>query len=412
MFGQMNMYNSTSMGFDRNAQFNYMKSGDQIKTNYLELNYILDTETTLTSISYISGLQLYNNFYTRNYYEHSLTAGYQWKFLSEKKEEHEQEIQDSIETLNEEADEAEDSTDSYLDIFTKGGIRHDKSEFKEFDNSRVAMVASFRFPVYNNINLRITNSIEYRRYTYLPELSNVLENIIFQFGNDFGDTFNYSISAAFGSKMFIVPFSDTTLFESLLPGDITMLIKKIPTGSGKEERIDTSFILSSRKLNEKTSADNLASLVITVENKWNPVTFFCSAGYRVKISDGARFLGHYANTQILTEDIYNDAFDSEGAIFDLRFTFPLIWGIKTIINPTVVTKNYNNAALNLEGQIINIQRKDITSSVDFILSRQFILSGSLTADLYINYTLNRNQSNDEYNNYSGYSVLTGIAVGF
>ena len=126
----------------------------------------------------------------------------------------------------------------------------------------------------------------------------------------------------------------------------------------------------------------------------------------------SRYLAQYANTSILSEDIYNDHFSYEGPEVQLRIKQTLPFGLQSILTLEHQRKEFGAPAVSLVGDQIAAHRLDFRNSVELYLSKYVELSESLGLDIALGSEFLRNQSNDDYNDYSLYNISLSLGIGF
>lgn len=461
-FPQFGMYESLSAGYNENVMNNYQHQGDRALQNYLEMNYTFDKDTSKLVYSYAGSLQMFDALTARNYYEHGLSVNYGRVFLSKENrikkvitqiaeaavETDSTESEDST-TVEDSSDESgdvsssashdktltvniaddlkkvisavgqevlnvmgefDDSTNAYLNLGATVGARHDKNIYKEYDNQLFKVSGSWRDKLLSSGGYyTVSDAAEIRNYSYLDALSNVTNTLRLQIGNTRSNSFNYSILASLGNKYFLTSDYDTTLFTKKKNLDTT-------SGSGKGKGGAVSSGNSSNKTILVTgNTMNLwqVSYGASGEVRWGSGDASLTALSRVNLGNKkARYLAQYANTGLLTEDIYNDSFNYHGyeAILDIHQKLP--FDCRLQIQGTIAKKYFGVEALTLKGAVSAAEREDITSLLEMTLAKKIKISGDLDAEVFINTTLLRNQSNDQYNDFSSSVVDFGVGIGF
>ncbi len=427
-YSQFFGYQSAGYGYHKNPLYNYQKIGDQIKQTYTELTFRKDYEASQLGLSYISGLMIFNNFEARNYYEHKILSTYKIKnskndlsanpikanhsiknvteqLETESEEENEDSLGIEAQELEEEST-VDDSTDAYLDFGLLSSARHDKKVYKEFDNFGIDALTTFRFMLTDEYFFRISNSIGYRNYNNIRELSNISEKLSFQIGNKPNDSFNYGLNILTGYKFYTITVYDTSKFEP-----IRTFIEKKP-GTGKPGA--KLKIFSTKKILTQPQANGTWQIIpgIFAVKKFGSTTIEVVAHYYYNPKISVRYLAQYANTSMLTEDIYNDHFSYEGFQTKMRVKQIIFLNIQVLFDVEFHTKKFGAPALNLLGEKIATNRQDIRTSAEIYMSRYFNLTDGLGLDIYLSGSALRNQSNDHYNDFSLYSISGGIGIGF
>lgn len=432
VFSQFSFYGNTSYGYYQNPLYNYEKKGDQLRQSYLEMNYLKGFSSSNLKLSYVSGLMLFNQFSDRNFYEHNLFAKYDIRLTpketaqqSVKKtgaepaaDEESEEASTAADKQSDETAAAEDeesseslmkdSTASYLTFVIRTGARHDKDAFKEFNNFGTGFTLSYKAAPGDLYSLRITNSADLRSYAYLSELSNITDLLSVQISNRFKGSYQYGFSLTGGIKYYTQSVYDTTKFETKRSFNQKSqgkgkLGSKITVPSGKQ-------ILIEPQANGTTQI--IAGLFF---NKiWEGATVLkTNVLYRYNPQTQTRYLAQYANTSMLSEDIYNDYFSYQGLEAKASVDQSLPFGLQLSMEYNIQQKNFEAPALNLDGvQIGQEKRTDLTNSLEVYLSRNFTLFEGFDLNLMLGTGVLRNQSNDNYNDFSSFHLTGTIGIGF
>ncbi len=439
LYTQFSGYTSVGYGYHNNPLYNYQKIGDQLKQTYTDLNFTKDYESSQLGLKYISGLMLFNRFEARNYYEHRFLGNYKIIYSNKSNEVENQEAsvesvpvqieaneleeteQDDESSMNEEDTDVsesesegmseeeiltvEDSTSDFLDLGILASARHDKQAYKEFDNFGVSLLSSYRSIIFENIYIRMYNSFGYRNYNNLMELSNITEQLLFQTGNNNQEQIHYGINLSIGYKFYTKTVYDTSRFEP-----IRTFTEKRP-GVGKPGA--KLKIFSDKKILTQPQATGTLQIAtgFFFEKDWNNTGIETSVLYRYNPKSSVRYLAQYANTSILTDDIYNDHFSYRGIEAKIRFKQILPFNINMLFDIAYQQKRFDAPALNLIGEKISTNRKDIRSTAEIYLSKYIDIFDGLGIDLYLSSSILRNQSNDHYNDFSLYSTSAGFGIG-
>ncbi len=406
---QFSGFMSASSGYHQNPLYNYERASDQLKQTYLELNYVDEFEASTLKFSYVNGMMIFNRFTDRNYFEHNLLARYAISFhptpTATARLSDDEDVEEPDEDVSGEQSR-EDSTGSFLDMSLKLGARHDKTVFKEFDNVGSSLSASYRFSLGEMFYLRISNILDYRRYVYLDELSNITDACAIQLGVASSESFTYGVRAGVGLKHFTSSLYDTARFES----QRTYVLK--PTGKGKPGA--KVKVPSDKQILVNSESDNITQLTAGtfIQTTWSDGLAAVEFLFRRNPGLPSRYLAQYANTSILSEDIYNDHFSYEGPEVQLRVRQTLPFGLQSILTLEHQRKEFGAHAVSLAGDQIADHRLDSRSSVELYLSQYVELSESLGLDVALGSEFLRNQSNDDYNDYSLYNISLSIGIGF
>jgi hypothetical protein len=404
-YAQLSGFASASYGYHSNPLYNYEEIPDQLRQGYLEVQYGRVSPSTQYRIVYVGGLMLFNQLTDRNYYEHTLRGGFASALGSlppkaRVKDAHEEEDEDES---GEEADG--DSLLSYLDIGIRAGARHDKEAYREFDNMGAAVTVGYRFRV-GKLYMRLQNEAGYRGYASLNELSNITDVLTLQLGRFAPGLPTFGVEVYGGVKHFTEEVFDTTRFEATR----TYVEKNQGKGKGGAKLVVPSSKQILIEPTNNTSGQFGTHLFALFP--WNGGSFGADLLYRLNIGGGTRYLAQYTNTSILSEDIYNDYFSNDGpaARIVLRQRLPL--DIQGLVSLDVTRKVYSAPALNLNGDQIAANRVDLDTTLELYLSRYVELGMGFGLDVAFSAAAGRNQSNDDYNDYSLTSVAVSVGIGW
>lgn len=408
-------YMSATYGHHQNPLYNYEELSDQLRQTYTEMHYANAWSTSTVKFSYVSGLMIFNRFTDRNYYEHNLSGKYSIAFPStgvnsdqarshaDKKDEGDEEE----DTGGIEASTAPtDSTGSYLDVGLKVGARHDKRAYKEFDNIGSSASASYRFEISDDWSLRISNTLDYRRYVYLPELSNLTDAVSLQLGTASEHSIAWGIRTAAGLKHYTTSLYDTARFEATR----TFVYK--PAGKGKPGA--KIRVPSSKLLLINSDSDNILQLSLGTyfTTAWSDGSAGVEFLYRRNPGSPSRYLAQYVNTSILNEDIYNDHFSFEGPEVRFRFTQELPLGLQSLLTVEHQRKRFGAPAVSLLGEPCADNRIDLRHRIEIYVSKYIDITDGIGMDVALGTEALRNQSNDAYNDFFVFQISGSIGIGF
>jgi len=413
---QFSGYVSATYGYHENPLYNYERVFDNIKQSYLELNYDKEFEASNLHFGYTSGLMLFDRFQDRNYYEHNILSSYNMRFEKRSADLNGGEVDkfardDSIGHIDAggqspKVTALDDSTDAYLDLAFTGSARHDKSVYKEFDNYGTELAATYRFMISKRFFLRISNAVGYRSYTYLSELSNVHDILAFGLGNKTGTSFDFGLRVIGGVKHYTSSVYDTARFET------RRTYSETATGKGKGGA--KLVVPSTKKILTSPGSNNAFQLSpgFYLVKKWSRASIGAEFLYRLNFGTSTRYLAQYANTSILTEDIYNDHFSYEGPEIQTTYKRTTWFGIQSMITVALQRKNFGAPAFDLAGDQIGNHRKDLRSSAEAYISKYFKLFEGSGLDISVGAGAVRNQSSDDYNDYSALNISMSVGIDF
>ena len=117
----------------------------------------------------------------------------------------------------------------------------------------------------------------------------------------------------------------------------------------------------------------------------------------------------YEDDDPLADDPYN--FESQTLV--VEWSQRLFWGMLLRTGWQSEWKDYAYLALNLEGEPLQERpvRKDARSLVWFMLTRQFVLGGRTSAEIFLSCHLIDNESNEAYSDYQNQIFTLGWRVG-
>lgn len=393
-FPQLSVYGSASYGYFQNPLYNYQDLPDQLKQTYTELSYSKSFAASKLNLNYIGGLVIFNRFEERNYYEHNFTTNYNIFFSKDNSDQESEEntIQDSV--------------NNHLNFLLKIGGRHDKEAFKDFNNFGSSLSSSYKFMLNDNFYSALTNAFEYRDYSNITILSNITDVLKLQFGNKENKTFNYGLGLSGGFKYYIESVYDTSRFENIR----SFTIK--PSGKGKTGA--NIKVPSNKEILISPQSNGTVQFIADVFAKtyWNTNSFQLNLLYRYNPNTLVRYLAQYANTTFLTEDIYNDFFAYEGFEINSRLIQKIFYDIEIRLDASFQQKKFGAPALELIGTQIADQRLDYRTFIETYISRYFNVSDNLGLGVAISSGFVRNQSNDAYNDFSGYYISFSLGLGF
>lgn len=410
-YSQFAGYMSATYGHHQNPLYNYEELSDQLRQTYTELQYTNAWSTSAVKLTYVSGLMIFNRFTDRNYYEHNLSGKYGIAFSStgvnsDQARSPTKEKEDGGDEEEETEASPTDSTSSYLDIGLKVGARHDKATYKEFDNIGSSASASYRFEISDDWFLRISNTLDYRRYVYLPELSNLTDAVSLQMGTASGSSLALGLRTGVGLKHYTSSLYDTARFEATR----TFVYK--PAGKGKPGA--KIRVPSSKLILINSDSDNILQLSMGtyLTTTWSDGSAGVEFLYRRNPGSPSRYLAQYVNTSILNEDIYNDHFSFEGPEVRVRFTQMLPLGLQSILTVEHQRKRFGAPAVSLLGEQCADNRIDLRHRIEVYLSKYIEITDGIGMDVALGTEALRNQSNDAYNDFFVFQISGSIGIGF
>lgn len=405
---QLSGYSSVSFGYHQNPLYNYAKLSDQLKLAYFELSYQNESDNNVLAIRYVGGLTTFNQLQDRNYYEHGLAGLYTLHFtgaVAEKSPEAEESEEEEDEA--EESDKSPsyaDSTGKYVTLGLRLAARHDKAVRQDYDNQGGELTIAYRFTTGDRSYGRLLNTFASRSYRTVPELSNVNDVLSAELGAWTDGGVVYGVSASAGVKHYTTSIFDSTRFQTTT-GNSSGKGK----GVGNQNGTTTQEIL----IEPQISSTIQLSAAVFLQKNWSAQSSLSAVAlYRLTPRYAERYLVPLTPEASLTEDLYADFFSYKGPEVQIRLTQPLFANIQSILGYEFQYKGFGIPALDLEGNEIEPNRKDLRSSVELYFSRYFELSGGMGIDVSLDAEIARNQSNDRYNDFSTFSVSLGLGIGF
>jgi hypothetical protein len=379
---QLSGYMSVTHGYDGNPMWNSFTGSDQVTEGYLQLQYKTEEMNPAFQIQYIGALMRFNALRDRDYYEHALSCTY---------------------TLSD--DSEQDSSGQYFDFTARATARHDRVIAQDFDNAGLGCTASYKSTLGESISIGLSDDLQYRRYQYVAPLSNIINLLTLEAGNPRNSQFRYGVLLSGGLKYYTDDTYDTTIFEN-----------KVTPGKGKGKGLGNQNGTSANsKKTLLTSLKNTSIQIaagLFVSRSWENA----SVGGRVLLRNNprwvTRYLAYETSSTVLSEDIYNDFLSYEGLELRLHSQFGLPLDLRANCALNLEQKKFKVPAMTLDGVEEGSNRKDLRLSFEASLSRNIDLSEVFSIDITLNFHQVRNQSNDEYNDFSGNAVSLSLGVGF
>jgi hypothetical protein len=412
--------------------YNYQTLSDQVKQSYFQLTYGTAIGSSLLDLSYINGIAIFNRFEDRNYLEHSLNGSYRLKFGGEKAVDFhlvkgtKSESDDDSTSLDTETSSDEimaqsdgegssaeeqyeeeqdaDSTGAYLDLGFKVSNRLDKNAHKEFDNSNGEQLSSFRMMLGENIVVRIANTFGYRAYANLAELSNFSDVLNIQVRNKASEPLGFGVNIGSGGKHYVNASVDTSKFETVRSYTIK------PAGRGKP-----GGKIASKKLLLANPGSQTSYQFVTgafIEKKWSATSLTYDILLRINSKTPGRYLAQSTTASGLNDDIYNDQFSYAGWETKLNLTQKLFADVQATFLLEFQRKKFGAGAYTLSGDLTSNNRLDRRTTAELTLARSFDLFEGFQAEVLVLAGLMRNQSNDEYSDFSARHIAFGLGAGF
>lgn len=404
--GQVDGYASASYGFHKNPLYNYETASDQVREGYLELTYVRPAPLNQFSLGYSGGLMIFNQLGDRNYYEHRLDLGYSVRFLAVR--------QNHVSAKRSGDDEEEEGEESFqgdvLDVRLRLGARHDRELFRTFDNIGLEVPLAFTWGAGSGTEFKLENQVGIRRYSFLPELNNVTDAVEGRLSMTLDKRTAIALFATAGLKHYITDQIDTSQIETA-----TTAAAQGNKGKGKGGSGSSGQGSGKKKeilINSTTTTTYQLTLGAAATWKWENGTLGADLLYRFNPKAQVRFLAQYANSSLLTQDIYNDSFSYGGPTLKLALRQRLPFDLLVTVRAEAQRKKFLAPALDLAGLETSSNRVDLHGQLDGTVSRTFPLSEALDLEITFICGTARNQSDDAYNDYALSYCSLGIGIGF
>lgn len=390
-WGQFNGYASGTYGFQSNPLYSYAMLSDQVKEGYWELNYAASSSKQEFTLGYVGGLMLFNRFVERNYYEQRLSFGYALRYP----------LRQSIDSADDGENDEEKFRGNLLELGGKLSARHDKQAHQEFDNLGFDLSGAFTWGVGSGKEVKLVNQVSRRQYVYLAELDNVADVMHLRVTSAVAEGIQLGYFAAAGIKHYTTSQIDTTRVETGNQGN-----------KGKGRGLGNSGKAKQVLANSSTTNTYQISAGTALTWNWQGGGMEAEILYRYNPTTEIRFLAQYANTTLLSEDIYNDFFSYGGPEAKLGVHQALPLGIQLGVRTEMQRKKFLAPALDLDASQTASNRVDVRGVLEGTLSRVFPLKNGVTLEISLNGGSSRNQSNDAYNDYSLYYYSASVGIGF
>jgi hypothetical protein len=401
LYSQISAYSSASYGYSSNPLYNYQKLSDQLFQTYVEVTSNQTLESSVLNLQYVGGSMIFNRFILRNYYEHSFGVQFETKFFPSSK---------SI------IDEQNDSAGISFHTDLQVSARHDKKEFREFDNCGLTSNNLLSINVGNGFVGGINNKAEYRIYQYIHPYDNFSEIFSFDLEHGVETEFQYGFSISGGLKYFLKIKYDTTLFEETRSYIIQNVPDSILVGAGQQRHWvystypDTSESDKTLLQRPKTKTAYQIAVGGFIQQNGSNALFRTEVVYRINSRSTLQTLVQNSSTLSLNEDLYNSVFNAHGPEIHFLIKYLLPLNIQVLTTIDVEHKIYETPAYDLiSGETKNYNREDINTSFELYISKFFQVTEMFGFEISFSSNYLQNKSNDAYNDYSliGYSLSIG-----
>jgi hypothetical protein len=396
---QWSGYGSLTYSVESNALYNYQSVDDQLRQAYVQALFQRPGEESLFEVFYTGGLTTFRTLEERNYLDHSANARYTIRLPASTLQRGEDDEEESP-TF----DPAGDTTASYLVLVLKPGARHNREIFRDFNTTGLDAAATYWTNCSNSLKGRGEAAIAFRSYPNVPELSNLTWAFTVDLRSSTWDKWKFGSGLQYGMKSYNKNQIDTAAFETMMgSGKRKGNSGNSGSGSSSKKRILLSAtsprtsqlvleVFTERLLGE-------ATVRAEVRGRWNPINH-------------ARRIGQDAAGSLLTDDLYNEQYGYEGYEVDVQYTTPLFAEITGSLGMRHENKSFGTPALDVNGNQTAETRKDLRTEFEMSFSRSVPLSESFALELSLGIHTMRNQSNDQYNDFSGSGASITIGGGF
>ncbi len=387
--GQFSGYASAGYGFHSNPLYNFDMVSDNLLQGYWQMDYLASSPSVDWKVGYVGGLMLFQNLAGRNYYEHRMSVGTTRRFPEGMEEG--------------EGDDAPFRGNS-LALGARLGARHDRAEYQQFDSWGGDLSGTYTWGEGTSLATALTNETGLRRYTSVPELDNLTSVVTLRLTVGAPGSVHGSFFGGGGIKHYLTSEVDTSNFATSSNGQGKGKGKGLlsGTGNGKKDILVNATSVNTLQLH----------IGVGMEAGWEKGSVQVQILYRIDPGSSTRVLAQYANSTLLSEDLYNDFFSHRGPEFTLALRQSLPLGIHFSLDVEAMRKAYLSPAFSLDGVQTAADRVDLHGGVELSLSRYTELGGGLGVDIGVACGLMRNQSNDAYNDFSGHHYGVTLGIGF
>jgi hypothetical protein len=426
---QFSAFVSGTYGYQSNPLYNCQQAGDQVRSTYLELAY----QAGPVRGTYVGGLTLFNALNERNYLEHRLSLAIPLRSrpgseaggdvapenargneaLQKARGEEPPESPDGDEAPeNADGDEGnpapEDSLGAFGELSARLSARHDRPLFKEYDNAAATVLTSLRWG-FDAWHIRLLGEGVYRVYPSTQELSNATGVLTAELGLGDEGGISGGLRSIGGVKHYTVAAVDSSRFEP-----VRTYVTVTKPGSGKGGARITVKETSGKQILANADVRTTGHIAGSGYCKlaWGTGSMTAELLYRHNLSASARILARTSETATINEDLYNDFFSYQGPEGDLSLRQTLPGSIQIILTLQHQRNQYGAPAFDLEGNEVAGARIDRRTEINFYLSRYFPLSSTIGLDIAASGGAMRSESNDAYNDFSGWSLGLSLGIGF
>jgi hypothetical protein len=401
---QFSGYASGTYGFHTDPLYNYAAISDHVTEGYWEMSFVRPSKVHDFKVGYVGGLMIFHALSDRNYYEHRLDLGYAARYGQFRKG-RQQEDDDE-----EDAEAGELFRGNTLEIGGSLSARYDNVLYDQYDNTGLDLSAGFTWGADSGTEFKLSDQGGIRRYQSLPELNNLTDILTARLSNEIGDSLRLNCFVTAGVKHFTTDRIDTnrvTVGGSTINKGNKGKGKGQSGSSGGGQTGETTQILE----NAGTTATIQLSAGVSAAWKWSGGSLESQLLYRYNPGSTVRFLVQYANTTLLSQDIYNDFFSYGGPGLSTSFRQRLPFSLQLTVHSEAEWRRFLTPALNLSAEETSVHRIDLRGAVEVTLSRSFPIDDAWSFEISVNAGAIRNQSNDAYNDYALSFCSISIGIG-
>ncbi len=391
---QVSGYASAAYSYHSNPLFNYAAVPDHPLEGYWQLDYLRPSASSDLKLGYLGGLMVFRGLAPRTYYEHRASIGVTQRYPSS--------------AVAPEGEEEEmPFRGNTLELGARLGARHDREEYRQFDNWGVDGFGVYTWGAGTPASVALSNETDLRRYATVPVLDNL--TTLFSLRISLGSTGSAAVSLLGGAgiKHYLTSEVDTSVFQTVGAGASN------GAGKGKGRGIFAGTGNGKKDLLVNVSSVNTIQLNIGIAAAWQWKGGSAQSEFRYRIDPGSttRVLAQYANSTLLSEDLYNDFFSHAGPELTLALRQKLA-GLSLSVDAVAQRRKYLSPAFTLDGLQSASARIDLHAGVEISLTRSVALGESLSLDIGLTGGALRNQSNDAYNDFSAYHYGVVAGLGF
>ena len=407
-FAQFSGWLSEMYGYSSNPLHTYQESSDRLSQTFVQLGYGDPGQSRQVCVAYTGGLTLFENASERNYYEHAVSLTRLLRFGTPPRQLAPPDSDGENQSDDEDSEVPTDTLRPYLSLALKLSARHDRAAFSAYDNQALNLSANYRGVVAGPLRFRIVNSVEYRNYSFLHILSNLTDAFSLRLEHDAGGAFAFGAYVGGAVKYYPIATYDTSQYES----QQTFAGKSNGKGKGGGKGVAPGQLKKHLLVNVENHSAAQANLGLLALERWLSGSFGAEFTYRAAPGPAPRYLAQYANSSTLQQDIYSDYMSYHGPELSLTLKQQLPLGLRSTIAASGRNSVYSAPSLDLAGNETSSNRQDLRGELEISVSKYLETASGLGLEIGVTATALRNQSNDDYNDYSVFGVAIDVGIGF